>query len=295
MHIPSLQTLRAFDAAARLQSYSRAGEELGLTHGAISRRIRDLEAQTGHRLFERQGNRMVPTRDGVRLLEQVRNALGLLESIFVAPSSKTRRRVTISLFPALARWLVPRLGSLRRQLPELDLKFDLSAQIVDLGHGIDAAIRYGAGSWPDTQSRRLAGEILFPVCAPAYRSEHQLQEPGDLLNCTLLQHPWHSWATWFQAAGVAAGEPRGGPEYSDSSMLIEAAIAGEGVALGRGLGVADALRAGTLVRLFSVSIPDERSYFFVIPQGRRDSTIDSIEAWVAAELGRAAGAGREES
>lgn len=295
MHIPSLQTLRAFDAAGRLQSYSRAGEELGLTHGAVSRRIRDLEALTGERLFERQGNRMVPTREGVRLLEQVRNALGLLESIFIVPASRSRQRVTISLFPALARWLVPRLGSLRRQLPDLDMKFDLSAQIVDLGHGIDAAIRYGAGSWPDTQSRRLATEILFPVCTPAYRTEHGLQEPADLLRCTLLRHPWHSWASWFQAAGVAAGEPPAGPEYSDSSMLIEAAIAGEGVALGRGLGVADALRAGSLVRPFSISIPDERSYFFVTPLIRRDPVIDAIEAWVAAELGRAAHAGSEES
>lgn len=281
MRIPSLQTLRAFDAAGRLKSYSRAGEELGLTHSAISHRIRDLEALTGKRLFERQGNRMEPTAEGRRLLAKVRNALGLLESIFAKPGAASQRVMTISLFPALARWLVPRLAVFRDDHPGLDLRLDLSPEPVELDSGIDAAIRYGGGSWSSTDSKLLADELLFPVCSPEYGDAHDLREPADLLGCNLLRHPWHSWAAWFDAAGVAAGEPQKGPEYSDSSLLIDAAQAGEGVALARGLGVADRLEAGTLVRPFAIAIADPRAYYFVRPHGLRDTMIDEIEAWLA--------------
>jgi LysR family glycine cleavage system transcriptional activator len=284
MHIPSLQTLRAFDAAGRHQSYSKAGQELGLTHSAISHRIRELEALLGTTLFERQGNRMVPTADGIRLLGQVRNALGLLESIFTPSKERANRRLTISVFPALSRWLVPRLGSFRAGHPELDLRLDLSSQPVELGEGVDAAIRYGLGSWTSTDASLLAKEILFPVSSPEYLAEHPLSRAGDLLNCNLLRHPWHSWAAWFEAAGVSAGEPYSGPEYADSSLLMEAAVAGEGVALARGMGVADRLEDGTLVRLFDISIPDQRSYYFVRPKGVRNPEVDEVEGWLASEF-----------
>lgn len=284
MHMPSLQTLRAFDAAGRHQSYSKAGRELGLTHSAISHRIRELEALLGTRLFERKGNRMVPTADGIRLLGQVRNALGLLESIFRPSNAEAKRRLTVSVFPALSSWLVPRLGSFRTLHPELDLRLDLSSRPVELGDGIDAAVRYGLGSWTNTDASLLAKEILFPVCAPKYLAEHPVNRPGDLLNCNLLRHPWHSWAAWFEAAGVPAGEPLSGPEYADSSLLIEAAEAGEGVALARALGVADRLHEGKLVRPFDITIPDQRAYYFVRPKGARVAEVDGIESWLANEF-----------
>jgi len=286
MRIPSLQTLRAFDAAGRHQSYSRAGEELGLTHSAVSHRIRELESVVGARLFERQGNRMMPTTDGKRLLGQVRNALGLLESIFDSSPAPSKLTVKISVFPALSRWLVPRLGALRALYPELDLRIDLSPGIVELGKGIDAAIRYGVGPWPSTDAALLAGEILFPVCSPAYLAANPIGDPADLLDCTLLRHPWHSWAAWFEAAGIAAGEPTDGPYYSDSSLLTDAAAAGEGVALARGMGVADRLLDGTLVRPSTVTIADVHSHFFVKPEGARDQMLDKIERWLTAEFGK---------
>ena len=247
-------------------------------------RLRDLAATTGKTLFERRGNDMVPTEDGIRLIEQVRNALGLLESIFPSSAPAVRRRLAISTFPALARWLVPRIASLRALHPNLDLKLDVSSHAVELGHGVDAAVRYGAGSWPSTESRLLVREILFPVCSPTYAAARPLDEPADLLKCNLLRHPWHSWAAWFRKAGISSGEPRDGPEYSDSSVLIEAAIAGEGVALARGLGVADALRAGSLVQPFDLSVADERAYYFVRPQNQRDAELDGIEKWLGVRL-----------
>ena len=284
MHIPSLQTLRAFDAAGRHQSYSKAGAELGLTHSAVSYRIRDLEALTGKRLFVRQGNRMLPTAEGTRLLAQVRNALGLLESIFMVSSNRTKRRVTISVFPAMSSWLVPRIAAFRERFPDIDISLDLSSKVVELGKGIDAAVRYGTGSWPLTESQLLAEECLFPVCSPDYLAAHPLREPGDLLRCNLLRHPWHSWAAWFQAASVSSGEPSDGPEYSDSSLLHDAALAGEGVALARGRGVADALRHGKLVRPFPIAIPDSRAYYFVRPEGVRDPRLDVIQQWLSRKL-----------
>ena len=287
MRIPSLQTLRAFDAAGRHNSYSKAGQELGLTHSAVSHRVRELEALLGKRLFERRGNRMVPTNDGSLLLGQVRNALGLLESIFTGPVDRARRTVTVSVFPAMSRWLVPRLGAFRDLHPEIDLRLDLSSRPVELGSGVDAAVRYGLGSWPSTEARLLAREVLFPVCSPDYLAEHPLDQPSDLLACKLLRHPWHSWAAWFEAAGLSAGEPRNGPEYSDSSLLIDAAEAGEGVALGRGMGVADHLQAGKLVRPFAVAIPDERSHYFVRPRGQPNPGVDLIERWLEEEFRQA--------
>jgi LysR family glycine cleavage system transcriptional activator len=283
MRIPSLQTLRAFEAAGRHCSYSKAGEELGLTHSAVSHRIRDLETLTGRRLFERRGNAMAPTRDGQRLLAQVRNALGLLESIFAdSPGAKGRQRVTLSVFPAFAsRWLAHRLGALRAAHPEIELALTISSDVVPLGDGVDCAVRYGPGGWPETQSRLLSDEILFPVASPACIAEARPAAPADLLSSVLLRYPWHSWAAWFRAAGVSAGEPTEGPEFPDSSLLVEAAVAGEGFALSRGLAAAEALRSGALVRPFDVAIPDKYSYYFVSPEGPRSPALDKVEAWLA--------------
>jgi LysR family glycine cleavage system transcriptional activator len=282
MHIPSLQTLRAFDAAGRHRSYSRAGEELGLTHSAISHRIRQLEALTGGRLFERQGNEMVPTQDGARLLAKVRNALGLLESIFAGDAPAARQPLTISVSPAFARFLVPRLGGFRAEHAEVPVRLDLSSDPVPLGGGIDAAIRYGEGPWPGTRSSRLGGEVLFPVCAPGHLPV--ATEPADLLTATLLRHPWHSWAQWFHAAGITASEPVDGPEYRDSSLLLAAAEAGEGVALARGLAAADALAAEALVRLPGPALADKYSYWLVRPAAGSDPRLDVVESWLKEAL-----------
>lgn len=285
MHIPSLQTLRAFDAAGRHRSYSKAGEELGLTHSAISHRIRELEALTGRRLFERSGNEMVPTGDALRLLAGVRNALGLLEAIFADPTAAPARPLTISVSPGFARFLVPRLARFRSAHPDVPIRLDLSSEPVAVGGGIDAAIRYGIGPWPGTESRRIGGEILFPVAAPAHLPAGAA--PSDLMGATLLRHPWHSWAQWFHAAGVTAAEPADGPEYSDSSLLLAAAEAGEGVALARAAAVADALAAGSLVRLAGPAIQDRCSYWLVRPAGGGDPRLDRLEAWLIDALRQA--------
>lgn len=289
MTIPSLETLRAFEAAARLNSYSRAGTEIGLSHSAVSRRIRDLEKLVGEALFERHGNLMVPTSAGRRLVVQVRSAMDMLESIF--PPTRRRRRpaLGISVLPALAlRWLVPRLAAFRSAHPDVAIAIAMDAEPVALGEGIEAAIRFGTGPWPDTDCIRLCREQLFPVCSPDYREALELTSPEDLGRATLLSHPWHPWSPWLRAAGVDMAEPNGSPQYADSSMLLSAAEAGEGVALARGLAVVDALDQGTLVRPFATTVRASGSYFLVWPALRPRPELDVFARWLEREMAASA-------
>lgn len=263
IRLPSMQTLRAFEAAARLQSYTAAAEELGVTHGAISHRIRALERRVGTTLFHRTGRTMVPAREAVTLLAQVREALAALQRALPDRSRSTPGRLVISVHPSLAtRWLIPRLGRLLQANPDLAVEVRSTADLgAFLTHGIDVSIRYGAGDWPDATSERLAGEVLFPVCTPAYRDDHRLVQPADLARCTLLRHAWQPWSPWLHAARLRIKEPAGKLTLSDSGLALEAAIAGQGVALTRSLFAIDDLKSGRLVRPFALAVPDNYGYY----------------------------------
>ncbi|MGE0581520.1 MAG: transcriptional regulator GcvA [Steroidobacteraceae bacterium] len=261
--LPSMQTLRAFEAAARLESYSAAAQELDVTHGAISHRIRELEAQLGITLFRRVGRSMSPTREAVTLFAQVRESLGLLQRVFPDVANTTPGRLVVSVHPSLAtRWLVPRVGAFLRRMPDLAVEVRSVADLGDfLSHGVDVAIRYGAGTWGNATGERIAGEVLFPVCTPAYREAHRIRTPGDLRRCRLLRHAWQPWQPWLRAARLRIKEPAGQLTVSDTAMLLEAAAAGEGVALARSLFATDDLERGRLVRLFDIAVEDTFAYY----------------------------------
>ena len=258
-----MQTLRAFEAAARLQSYTAAAEELGVTHGAISHRIRALERRVGMTLFHRTGRTMAPAREAVTLLAQIREALAALQRAIPDRSRSTPGRLVISVHPSLAtRWLIPRLGQFLLGHSDMAVEVRSTADLgAFLTHGIDVSIRYGAGDWPDATSERLAGEILFPVCAPSYRDEHRLMKPADLARCTLLRHAWQPWSPWLRAARLRIKEPTGKLTLSDSGLVLDAAIAGQGVALTRSLFAMDDLKAGRLIRPFALAVPDSYGYY----------------------------------
>jgi len=258
-----MQTLRAFEAAARLESYSAAAQELDVTHGAISHRIRELEMQLGITLFRRAGRSMIPTREAVTLFAQVRESLGLLQRVIPDVAHATPGRLVVSVHPSFAtRWLVPRIGSFLRSMPDLSVEVRSVADLGDfLSYGVDVAIRYGAGTWGNSTGERIAGELLFPVCTPAYRDTHRVRTPGDLRRCRLLRHAWQPWQPWLRAARLRLKEPSGHLMVSDTAMLLEAAAAGEGVALTRGLLAADDLESGRLVRLFDITIEDSFAYY----------------------------------
>lgn len=258
-----MQTLRAFEAAARLQSYTAAAEELGVTHGAVSHRIRALERRVGMTLFHRTGRTMNPAREAVTLLAQVREALAVLQRAIPDRSRSMPGRLIISVHPSLAtRWLIPRLGRFMLANPDLAIEVRSTADLgAFLTHGIDVSIRYGAGDWPNSACERLSGEVLFPVCTPAYRDEHRLKQPADLARCTLLRHAWQPWSPWLRAARLRIKEPVGKLSLSDSGLLLEAADAGQGVALARSLFVIDDLKSGRLIRPFKLAVPDSYGYY----------------------------------
>ncbi len=285
--LPSIQTLRAFDAAARHGSYSAAADELGVTHGAVSHRIRELEERLGVSLFRRVGRTMAPTREAVALLSQVRQALASLGRAFPGPAERASSPVVVSLHPSLANcWLIPNLSSFQAACPGVELDVRSTADLEDfLDPGVDVALRYGGGDWPHAAVRRLGGEVLFPVCAPGYRDTLDLREPADLERCTLLRHAWQPWAPWFREARLRLAEPMQGLSFSDNAMALEAAAAGLGVCLARELLARRDLASGQLVRLFEVELPDVYGYFLAWrPGARLTPAIEALGGWVSREL-----------
>lgn len=284
-NLPSIQTLQALDSAATLGSYSAAADELGLTHGAISHRIRELEERMGITLFRRIGRGMVPTREAVTLLAHVRQALAILERAFPTPQRNDgEERLVISIHPALAtRWLLPRLGGFTRLMPDVAVTIRSTADLEEfLVRGVDLAIRYGAGDWPNCTGLRLGGEVFSPVCTPEYRDRLDIRGPEDLKRCTLLRHGWQNWSPWLRIAGVRLAEPTAGLTLSDSSMLLEVASSGQGVALAGSLMVQEEIKRGRLVRLFDIQVEDIYGYYLVWPA----NTVPSASAlgfrtWVA--------------
>jgi LysR family transcriptional regulator, glycine cleavage system transcriptional activator len=293
-HLPSLQTLRAFEAAGRLQSYSKAAEELGLTHGAVSHRIRDLEERVGQSLFRRTGNTMVLTSEGQKLVAQVRQGLSLLDQAFIAPrpgrEHNQRRRIVITSVPSLAStWLFARLAEYRAEHPDIDVELRVSEVLADYKReGIDVGVRLGLGGWPNLNGQKLFDEALTPVCTPEYRDRLNLREPADLKRAVLLRNAWTSWARWFRAVGLDWPEPQSGPMFDDSPLLLRATLEGNGVALGRHWLAVDELRAGRLVTPFETAVRDDFAYWLVWPTGRSanpESALfrDWLEAKAAAE------------
>jgi len=290
--LPPLKALRAFEVAARHLSFTRAAQELFVTQAAVSHQIKALEEHLGVRLFRRMNRSLLLTDEGQRLRPAVRQAFDLLRAASAELAAGERTGpLTVSVLPSFAaRWLVPRLGSFFQQHPEIDLRIDPSTTLSDFDQGdVDIGIRYGRGDYPGMVADRLLEEDIFPVCAPALaRSAHGLRRPEDLRHHTLLHDDSHAdWRTWLLAAGVDGIDPNRGTIFTDSSMLILAAIAGQGVALARRVLVADELAAHRLVRPFRLSLPTEFAYYVVCPQATAHRPkIAAFRAWVVEEAHR---------
>lgn len=295
LRLPPLQALQAFEAAARHQNYSRAADELALTHGAISHQIAALEDRVGTKLFRRERNRMLLTDAGRMLLANVRQGLMLLERAFDTRAPTERRvALTLSTLPSLARcWLLPRLLDFQRTHADIDLLVDPSGALVDLQHdGVDLAIRYGGGGWPGVQQALLMDDELFPVCSPGYRDGRLPQTPAELADCQLMHNPWQPWEPWFQAAGLSRREEPRGVSYTDSALLLDAAAGGQGVVLARHALARRDLAAGRLVRLFDIAIPDSNRYYLLWRHDHpRLSDVLRLRDWLLAQASVADPAG----
>jgi LysR family glycine cleavage system transcriptional activator len=295
--MPPLTALRAFAVAARHLNVRRAAAELAVTPGAVSQQIRQLEDHLGCALFHRNGRRLALTPEGQACLpgltegfEHLRRALDAIPQLRGGP-------LTVSVAPSFAaKWLVPRLERFRDRHADIDVRVSASMQLVDFSQGdIDCAIRYGAGRYAGLEVEKLLEESVVPVCSPRLlKRRDAISTPADLARLTLIhdespdQDPsCPDWPMWLRAAGVDNVNARRGLRLNQSSLVIEAAISGRGVALAKGSLAADDIAAGNLVTLFGRRQPLSFAYFFVAPPSRAAlPKVRSFRAWLSAEAGR---------
>lgn len=288
--LPSLSGLRAFEAAGRHLSVKDAAAELGVTPGAVSQQLKRLEEELGVALFERRANGIVLTYDGLDYLDVVRGAFArIAEATALLRPSPDVDAITISTLPSFAiKWLVPRLGRFQASDPGFDVRITTSSQLVDFEReGIDAAIRHGLGHYAGLRSWLLLPEALIPVCSPKLieRQNNPLRRAEDLAHHVLLHDSNNrEWSMWLNAAGVRGVNPNRGPTFSDSGLLLQAAIAGQGVAISRPALIAQDVAEGRLVVPFSLALPSELAYYFVCPERSADSPrIARFRDWLLEE------------
>lgn len=278
--LPPLNPLRAFEAAARHRSLTKAAAELNVTHGAVSHQVRALEASLDVKLFRREGQRLQLTPQGAELLPAV---TGAFETIASATQRVTRPstsgRLTVACVPALlSLWLLPRLSSFMAQFPEIKLTFDASNDpdnIYSADH--DISIIYGDGSWTDCWLKKWTSFDLFPVVSPSLINNQPLRTIRDLKDTVLLHaDQGREWHTWLAAADALDLHRNNGLHLADARLAIEGAVHGLGVALGDTLTVANHLAKGQLVAPFSLSVPAVDAFYVACSMEARSAPIVQV-------------------
>jgi LysR family transcriptional regulator, glycine cleavage system transcriptional activator len=290
--LPSLNALLAFEAAARHASFTRAARELGVTQTAVSHQIRALELSLETLLFRRTPRGISLTAEGERwaaeltvVFSRLREANGRLRR---APDV-TRPAVSVSVIPSFGtRWLVPRLGHFLASHPEVDVRISATERLVDfMAESVDIGVRYGSGSYPGLVKTKLADDALIVVAAPGLASKHVSWRVGDLTQETLLRddHP-DAWQRWFRARSRAYPVRVRQSELTDSSMLVEATVRGQGVGLARWSLAQGELELGRLVLLFPrlPALPTGLAYYVVSPRtSLRREAVSAFRDWVLSE------------
>ena len=290
--LPSLNGLRAFEAAARHLSFTQAASELNVTQTAISHQIRRLEEELGIRLFVRQNRALALTAEARDYLPGVRAAFNDLR---LATDRLLRRDddkvLTVSTIASLAaKWLLPRLTDFQEAHPGIDVRITTSTSLVDFRRDdVDAAIRYGRGHWPGVRAQWLMADELFPVCSPALLTgDKPLRCPEDLANHTLLHTSGgydDDWRLWLTAAGVTGVDPERGPRFDNSFVAYRGAEEGLGMAIGRGIVLESALRSRRLVAPFDMRLASRHAYYFACAEGaERMRKVALFRRWLMAEI-----------
>ncbi|TPQ39645.1 transcriptional regulator [Bradyrhizobium guangdongense] len=289
--LPSLNGLRAFEAAARHLSFTLAATELNVTQTAISHQIRRLEEELGIRLFVRQNRALALTPEARDYLPGVRAAFNDLRLATDRLLRKDDDKVlTVSTLASLAaKWLLPRLTDFQEAHPGIDVRITTSASLIDFQRdNVDAGIRYGRGQWPGVRADWLMADELFPVCSPSLlQGAKPLRCPEDLKDHVLL-HTSNAnsddWRLWLTAAGLPTDIARQpGITFDMIFMTIQAAIDGIGVAMGRTSYVQDDIAKGRLVVPFRIALPTDAGFYLVSPEGRRDAPkLAAFREWVVA-------------
>ena len=289
---PRLNALRVFEAAARQLNFRLAAEELGVTQGAVAQQVRGLEAELGVKLFDRLPRGLALTEAGRRYRTPVARALGIIAEATdeLRPQQQT---VTVSATPSFAaRWLVPRLGAFTQANPDLDVQVVATVAMANFqSDGVDIAVRQGKPPFgPGLSAYLLYGLDMFAVCSPALLDgDHPLEEPADLAHHVLLHdtHGW--WPKYLEQAGRGEPlEPARSLRFSQESLAIDAAIAGQGIALASEPLVQADIEAGRLCRLFDLTVGDETGFYLIAPRVPRDSElVTRMRDWFLSHKGPA--------
>ena len=307
MRLPPLNSLRAFEAAARHLSFKNAARELHVTPGAVSHQVKVLEDSLGIPLFRRLTRKLELTPDGQSLLPKVQEGLrSLAEAVERVRSRGEARALTVLAPPNFAaRWLVPRLAGFTERYPDLDLHLASRPQMIDGRDDSDvtpppdasevaplAMVRYGNGRYPAGHVDQLFSAAYVPVCSPRLlRGQHALRKPADLRHHTLLHDDTvieggarPSWGAWLDAAGVTDIDAARGPHFSDASLSFGAALEGMGVALAMKPLVRSEIEAGRLVVPFNITAPATFSYYLVTPEASAPgSSVGAFRKWLLEE------------
>jgi LysR family glycine cleavage system transcriptional activator len=294
--LPPLNAVRAFEAAARHCSFTRAADELFVTQGAVSHQVKLLEEWFGFLLFDRHKRELQLTRKGEEYLPVVRI---MLNDLHVATrallNGDDERALCVSVAESFAvNWLINRLGRFRKRYPNWDIHLASQNQIDDLGNVIgeegpnwvDLRVRYGRGKWPGLHITKLFDEDVFPVCSPELTDpEHPIRQLEDLADYVLIHDDMQmSWESWVRSVGYSKGISAKGPRFSHSHMALQAALNGEGILLGRSVLAQDHLKTGQLVRPIEISVPAEHSYFLLCQERMvGDAKVKAFTAWIMEE------------
>ncbi|WP_019960086.1 transcriptional regulator GcvA [Woodsholea maritima] len=297
--LPSLNALRAFEAAARCGSFALAAAELNVTAGAISQQIRQLEDMLGVDLFERTGRKVVLTEAGAAGLDRLGRAFELIgEAAEAMRGSREGERLTVSLPSGFAaRWVNPRLARFHANFPDIEVWIQANEALADIESGqVDLSIRYGEGGYRGVNAERLMKEQVFPVAAPSVlKSCGMPHAAGDLDQWPLIhdlspetQVDGADWRSWFASRAAHGADVARGLRFDQASMVIDAAIAGQGAILGRRALVQDYVRAGKLESIFpGGSLDVGAAYYVITPKGRTLSrAARAFMDWILAEAVR---------
>jgi len=286
--LPPLNAIRAFEAAARHGSFTKAAVELHVTQGAVSHQVKLLEQWLGMPLFKRQGHFLTLTVQGQSYLPTLSKALD-------AVASATERLGTgvlagplrATVLPSFAsKWLIPRLGTFHTQYPGIDLHISTSPGLHNFSlDAFDVGIRSGLGRWAGLRADLIAREALTPMLCPLLAARHRVHRPDDLAGMTLLHdQPRDAWTRWLEIAGAMDVNAKHGPSFNDAALVLQAAIDGHGVAMGRVFLSAQDVEAGRLVRPFSQTLTNDFSYWLVCPKSTAAKPrIDAFRTWLLAE------------
>jgi LysR family transcriptional regulator, glycine cleavage system transcriptional activator len=292
--LPPLNALRAFESAARHLNFSRAAEELAVTPGAVSQQIQNLEDYVGAALFKRTPRGLLLTDSAQTALPALREAFDrLAEAASLLTAAVDGRRLTLTAPPSFAaKWLVPRLGRFEAAHPQVDVWLSADMDLVDFAASdVDLAIRYGAGPYPGLEAIRLLSETVIPVMSPELAGTNPVRAPADLARHVLLHdgspdadESCPDWQMWLAARGVRGIDATRGPRFNQSSLVIEAAVSGRGVALAKRTLAQDDLDAGRLVAPMPISTIVDFAYFLVHPKAKgRLPQVKAFVGWIHTE------------